>query len=219
MRTLGEPAQNDSKGCGGVMRSAPVGLFGWRLGLSPQEAFRLGFDLAALTHGHPTGGLSGGFLAVLIMGIADGASLPEVLITAKDCLRQEPHHEETLAAVKIAERLASSQALSCDAIAQIGQGWVAEEALAISVYCALVAPDFREGVILAVNHDGDSDSTGAIAGNLLGTMQGAEAIPVEWLTSLELRPVISEIADDLYSFPDWEFSDNSQDIWDKYPGF
>ena len=53
-------------------------------------------------------------------------------------------------------------------------------ALAISIYCALVTRDFRHGVILAVNHDGDSDSTGSITGNLLGTLLGVEALPGEW---------------------------------------
>ena len=227
MRSLGEPARNDSKGCGGVMRSAPVGLFAWRLGQSraPQDTFRLGSQLAALTHGHPTGALSGGFLAVLILGLADGASLSEVLVTAKACLRLEPYHEEMLAAVEMAEMLAASGLPSAAAVARLGAGWIAEEALAISVYSALVAADFREGVLRAVNHDGDSDSTGAIAGNLLGAMFGAKAIPDAWLAPLELRSVISEIANDLYSFRDWNSSEHAEDrqsdenIWRKYPGF
>ena len=98
-----------------------------------------------------------------------------------------------------------------EAIARLGQGWIAEEALAISIYCALVARNFRHGVILAVNHDGDSDSTGAIVGNLL--------------EPLELRDVITELAEDLYAFKDWaigEYSDNAelnQRIRRKYPGF
>jgi hypothetical protein len=99
------PTRNNSKGCGAVVRSAPVGLFAQSLGLSPQDAFRLGFDLAALT-GHPTSGLRSEFLVVIIMGLADGASLPAVFSTAKDCLSQEPHHEETLAAVEMSVFLA-----------------------------------------------------------------------------------------------------------------
>ncbi len=75
--------------------------------------------------------------------------------------------------------------------------------MAISVYCTLVAKNFRDGVILAVNHDGDSDSTGAITGNLLGAMHGIKAIPAPWLEQLELRELITEIAEDLYGFPDW----------------
>lgn len=227
MSSLGEPARNDSKGCGGVMRVAPVGLFAWRLRQqeSPQDAFRLGTELAALTHGHPTGALTGGVLAVLILALTDGASLPEALVASKAILQAEPGHEETLRAIELAEELVVSGLPHEQAIARLGQGWIAEEALAISIYCALVAPNFKHGVILAVNHDGDSDSTGAIVGNLLGAMHGVKAIPAEWLEPLELRDVITEVAEDLYAFKDWEigeYSENeelNQRIWRKYPGF
>lgn len=79
---------------------------------------------------------------------------------------------------------------------------MAEEVLAIAVSCALVAEDFEHGVRLAVSHDGDSDSTGAIAGNLLGAIAGAAAIPPRWLRPLELRHVLEGVAQDLYDFPD-----------------
>ena len=227
MSSLGEPARNDSKGCGGVMRVAPVGLFAWRLrqNESPHDAFRLGTELAALTHGHPTGALTGGVLAVLILALTDGASLADALAASKDILRAETGHEETLRAIEMAEELAVSGLPHEEAIAQLGQGWIAEEALAISIYCALVARNFKQGVILAVNHDGDSDSTGSIVGNLLGATHGVKAIPAEWLEPLELRDVITELAEDLYAFKDWEigeYSENeelNQRIWQKYPGF
>ena len=125
----------------------------------------------------------------------------------------------------MAKELADSDLPHEDAIARLGQGWVAEEALAISIYCTLVARNFKHGVILAVNHDGDSDSTGAIVGNLLGAMHGVKAIPAEWLKPLELRDVITELAEDLYAFKDWaigEYSENKElnkQIWWKYPGF
>jgi len=227
MTSLGEPARNNSKGCGGVMRVAPVGLFAWRQGgrESAQDAFRLGTELAALTHGHPTGSLTGGVLAVLVLALTDGASLPEALATSKAILRPEARCEETLIAIEMAEELASAGLSPEEAISRLGQGWVAEEALAISIYCTLRARNFRDGVTLAVNHDGDSDSTGAIVGNLLGAMCGAKAIPAEWLDPLELREVITELAEDLYAYKDWqigEYSDNEElngRIWRKYPGF
>ncbi len=227
MGSLGEPAHNDSKGCGGVMRIAPVGLFAWRMRCheSIQDAFRLGTELAALTHGHPTGALTGGVLAVLVLALTDGASLEEALVTSKAILQTESDHEETLRAIELAEELAVSRLPHEQAIYRLGQGWIAEEALAIAIYCCLVAGSFKQGVILAVNHDGDSDSTGAITGNLLGSMYGVKAIPVEWLESLELREVITELAEDLYAFKDWEIGEYSsneelnQRIWRKYPGF
>ena len=53
-------------------------------------------------------------------------------------------------------------------------------------------------MIAAVNHGGDSDSTGAITGNILGAAIGYEAIPQFFLDDLELRDVILHMADDLY---------------------
>lgn len=228
MEFLGDsPARNNSKGCGAVMRMAPAGLFVASIGrrVDADAAFELGTDLTAITHGHPTGALAGGAFAVLILELARGATLAEALTTAQKSLVERPHYEETLLALESARLLADQGIDHPSAIRQLGQGWVAEEALAISVYCALVADDFKHGVMLAVNHDGDSDSTGSITGNLLGVAQGLDVIPAEWLEELELRDVIKEVADDLCDFPDWEISDYdygegslTDRIWRKYPG-
>ena len=60
-----------------------------------------------------------------------------------------------------------------DAIHQLGAGWVAEETLAIAIYCSLkYSTDFKKAVTAAVNHEGDSDSTGAVTGNIVGTLRG-----------------------------------------------
>lgn len=75
-----------------------------------------------------------------------------------------------------------------------------DEALAIAVYCAVrYRDDFEKCLIAAVNHSGDSDSTGAIAGNILGASLGYEAIPEKFKADLELRNVILEVAEDLYN--------------------
>ena len=63
----------------------------------------------------------------------------------------------------------------------------------MGLYCALGAKDFEDGIILAVNHSGDSDSTGSITGNLLGAAAGVEAIPDRWLARLELRSTIEAL--------------------------
>jgi ADP-ribosylglycohydrolase len=70
-----------------------------------------------------------------------------------------------------------------------------------------------------VNHDGDSDSTGALAGNLLGTMHGADAIPSSWLEPLELRDAIVTIATDLYECATWPLDDPAAmaQILKRYP--
>ena len=225
MRYLGEfPARNDSNGCGAVMRMAPAGLFAASIGpaFDTEAVFTLGTELSAITHGHPTGALAGGAFAALILELARGALLPTALATVMELLTKQPQHEETLHALQSAIRLAASAVDHPRAIAELGRGWVAEEALAISTYCALVADDFKHGVILAVNHDGDSDSTGSITGNVLGVIHGIEAIPTEWLERLELRDTIQEVADDLLDFPSWKLSEYGDGDFteriSRYPG-
>jgi len=225
MKRLGDPAANNSKGCGGVMRVAPVGLFAWHSRHGEEaasRAFDLASDLAALTHGHPTGQLAAGAFAVLILGLVSGGTLHESLDATIRCLKGRPNHEETLQALEQARFLARSRLPASEAITELGEGWIAEEALAIAVYCALVAKSFEEGVAYAVNHSGDSDSTGSMAGNLLGALHGVDAIPERWLSPLELRDVIAEVADDLLDFSGWDIDgegggEGGESLLAKYP--
>jgi ADP-ribosylglycohydrolase len=192
---LGSPEQpfNQSKGCGGVMRAAPVGLIP---GLG--DPFRTGCDVAAITHGHPSGYLAAGAFATMIREVAGGASLEEAAREALEELGRWPSHQECSEALGAALDCASQGPPGPEIVESLGGGWVAEEALAISLYCALRGQqDFRKGVLLAVNHSGDSDSTGAITGNLLGALLGTEGIPRDWLQQVELRAVIERVADEL----------------------
>jgi ADP-ribosyl-[dinitrogen reductase] hydrolase len=196
-----EEPVNDSKGCGGVMRVAPAGI------LNASDPFDDGCRIAALTHGHPAGYLAAGFLASLVADLMRAVPLPAAIEQGVDKLRRrvdtlpegdvQRKGRECLTIVEFALRLAAESRPPAQQIPRLGEGWVAEEALAIAVYCALSAPTFEEGVVIAVNHDGDSDSTGSITGNILGASLGEHAIPQRWLAQLELRSEIQEIADDL----------------------
>ncbi len=217
---IGQAARNDSKGCGGVMRVAPIGLLFHALTLGSPDvrsehlsrAFDLGCDAAALTHGHPTGFLTAGVMAALVFELLDGTDLMTAIESVIPLLTKKERHEETLTALRKAQSLKASDTEPDEAIRQLGQGWIAEEALAIGVYCVLKARDFEAAVIMAANHDGDSDSTGLIAGHLLGAMRGRSAIPERWLAPLELRAVIEEVADDLAVAGSWRMG-----YWDD-PG-
>ncbi|EGM6703835.1 ADP-ribosylglycohydrolase family protein [Salmonella enterica subsp. enterica serovar Nigeria] len=196
MKSSTEFAQNNSKGCGTVMRLAPVGLFAWSA--RRNDAFTMGNDFGHQTHGHPTGYLAGGFLAELVVKLLNGIELRRAVIELLDMIAFEPDSEELAAIIEKAEKLSQTGLEPLKAIKLLGEGWVAEEALAIGIYCALMATDFRHGVLMAVNHDGDTDSTGSIAGNILGILHGVEGIPAEWLEKVELADVIEEMADKLY---------------------
>jgi ADP-ribosyl-[dinitrogen reductase] hydrolase len=189
--TLEEPI-NQSKGCGAVMRSAPVGLAG-------QEPFDLACRAAALTHGHPSGWIAAGALAVMVSEVAAGLPLARAADQARDRCRRQPRGHEVATALDHAIALArDAGAPGVSQVESLGAGWVAEEALSISVYCALRATSFRAGVLLAVNHSGDSDSTGSITGNLLGTALGMEGVDADLFEGLEGGEVISRVGEDMY---------------------
>ncbi|MBT4520070.1 MAG: ADP-ribosyl-(dinitrogen reductase) hydrolase [Halieaceae bacterium] len=196
MKVLGQQADNNSKGCGGVMRVAPVGLFMDTVQptLDLQGTFDLSCDLAGITHGHPSGRLPAGVLAVVVQLSTRGMGLRESLAQAMTVLVEKEHHEETTTVLERAIALSMQDVCPIDAIEMLGEGWIAEEALAIAVYCCLKAHTFEEAIVIAVNHGGDSDSTGAIAGNILGASQGFGVIPERWLESLELKQTIENSA-------------------------
>jgi ADP-ribosyl-[dinitrogen reductase] hydrolase len=55
-----------------------------------------------------------------------------------------------------------------------------------AVFQALFATDSFEGALIdVVNRGGDSDTTGAILGMIVGALYGAESIPPRWLKALE----------------------------------
>lgn len=182
---------NQSKGCGGVMRVAPVGLVA-------DNPFDLGCEAAALTHGHPAGYLAAGVFAAVIAEVAAGQALPAAIEIALELLQLRAGHQETLAAVRGAQALAANgQTPSAELVETLGEGWIAEEALGIALYCALVSEDFGQGLLLAVNHGGDSDSTGSLTGNVLGATAGLDGLPAAWLQGLAERWLIEQVATDL----------------------
>ncbi|MGP4015301.1 ADP-ribosylglycohydrolase family protein [Saccharopolyspora sp. 5N708] len=183
---------NDSKGCGGVMRAAPVALYS----TDPAEVFRLAARTAALTHSHPAGYHSAGALAVIVQQALLGRSLDDGVWLALQVLETWEDHEETSAMLKTAVDLAEAGVPTPQQIAStLGGGWVGEEALAIAVCAALVGgADVELALRIAVHHDGDSDSTGAICGNIVGALLGVGALPVDWLAELELREVVERMA-------------------------
>ncbi len=213
MGTIEKPI-NNSKGCGGVMRVAPVALALTGSSFDKEFIFEIGAESGAITHGHPSGYLSAGVLAHIIASIIEGRDLFEAVKQAAVVLKEYEGHEECSTALAKAVKLTNSSITDDEAIKMLGEGWVGEEALAIAVYCVLkYSKDFRKAVIASVNHSGDSDSTGAITGNILGAYLGMNSIPKEWAQKLELKEAIVQIADDLL------LGYQEGDEWyERYPG-
>ena len=208
-------AENNSKGCGAVMRVAPCAFFG--------NAFDYATESGRLTHGHPTGYLAAGLFADILQRMAERPdSLEHALTESLATYGHKSGLEETRAMLeRVLFYFYEGYRPTPERIDEFGGGWIAEEALAIGIWCALTATSFEQGLISAVNHSGDSDSTGMIAGHLLGVQYGTAAIPVRWYEGLELRCVIEKVAEDIervprdYSGDGGEFD---QQIERRYPG-
>lgn len=207
--TLGEPI-NNSKGCGGVMRIAPIAL-----SLYEDAVGEVAAKSCALTHGHPLAILSAYALSYIIYyaladypiekavkiaiekmdnWVGEGVDKSQKLIK----LRYKNEKTEITKLFNKAIYLAKSNFEDQEAIRQLGEGWVAEEAVAIAIYCVIKHHNnFEDAVVAAANHDGDSDSTAAIVGNIIGAKLGYEKIPNYYKDNVELKSIILELADDL----------------------
>jgi ADP-ribosylglycohydrolase len=191
---------NESKGCGGVMRVAPIGLYFWQ---DPEKAFRIGADAAALTHSHVSGFLSAGYFSALIAFLVAGEPLEPAAIKSLEILKTYPGHNETLFHLDRAlEMHAGGLKPTPERLEKMGVNWagaVGEEAMAMALFCALSYPnDYPQSVLVAVNHSGDSDSTGSITGQITGLLNGIEALPAEWLTRLNMSEIVTTTAADLF---------------------
>jgi ADP-ribosylglycohydrolase len=128
--------------------------------------------------------------AAIICELAQGADPAAAVQTGLLLAKGEEGGNEVGEALRDAIATSEQPELSVTEIEKLGAGWIAEEALAISVACFLTDLTPRDQMLLAVNHSGDSDSTGSILGNLVGVTKGHRAIPSQWCEDLELVEVV-----------------------------
>lgn len=216
----GKEPRNNSCGCGGVMRTAPLALLNQLHGYSNGDKLYCDMcaaEAARITHKHPLGFIPSAILNDMLMQILEGreqrlesyveqalSRLPEIVSEEDDNKKYSELWPEEIRKQKRlitkALDLAHSDVEDHYAIESIGGGWTGHEALAIAIYSATKHQDsFDDAIVSCVNHSGDSDSTGAICGNIMGALLGRSAIPAYFTDKLELREVIEEMATDLYT--------------------
>ena len=217
------PVNNNSCGCGGVMRTAPLAILDYLHGYADGDykyCDMVAAEAARMTHKHPLGFLPSAVLNDILMQIFNGdvncaSDLWRAVMEAVDRLPEivsEPDGGKTYGELwpedvcRLSNILEKALQMSASgfydhvAIERIGGGWTGHEALAIAIYSAVKHFDsFEDAIISSVNHSGDSDSTGAICGNIMGAIHGRSAIPEHYTNDLELLDVIEEIAEDLYT--------------------
>lgn len=226
MGTIEKPL-NNSKGCGGIMRIAPIAAYVGFLQSSDKYAFHMqeAAEAAAITHGHPLGWLTAAALAYILNRIIKKPNrepLKNIITECRDAIGRcfgkynvQDDMEKMFHLWTFAEELAANSEPDTVNIERIGGGWVAEETLGIALYCCLRYPDdFDKAIIAAANHSGDSDSTASVVGNIMGARLGYGAISDRWKENLELKDIILTVADDLCD--DCQMSDYGSykdDVW------
>lgn len=206
----GKDPMNNSKGCGGVMRVAPIPLYAAvQNRMSIDEADLLAAEAAEITHQHPLGYISAALMSHVIYRLVldeepTQERLERYIMEGVATIRKhyQTYHNDVERMAELAERaifLLDNGKTDLENIGHLGEGWTGEEALAIALFCTLKHFDsFENAMIAAVNHGGDSDSTGAVTGNILGAAIGYEAIPQYYKDDLEMHNLILHMADDLY---------------------
>jgi ADP-ribosylglycohydrolase len=199
-----------SKGCGANMRVAPVGLL-HPGDVGPTRAALAQFQ-AALTHGHPTGLAASDLTAYAIADLVAGGrpeDLVQKLVDYAQTQRTIYHQEwlgrlwvrwdmaspeefiargwdECIATLQRLQRALQSADPAQDPCLATGAGWIAEEALATSLFCFLLFPHDPLAVIRrAAVSSGDSDSIACLAGAFVGAYLGLAAWPADWIERIE----------------------------------
>jgi ADP-ribosylglycohydrolase len=164
---------NDSMGCGGVMRVAPIGFLHPS---DPAHSFTLGVKAAAMTHGHPMGYIPAGALSWLINRLAQGESMKAAVFELEEYLRGVENAGLMRTLILSAMKIAPISEIAPEHVEVLGGGWVGHECLAIAILAALADVPLERKFEIAVNHSGDSDSTAAVLGNLIGAEVGHRAL-------------------------------------------
>lgn len=205
----GKDPMNSSKGCGGIMRVAPIGLYGASHSWPLEKTAKIAGEAAEITHLHPLSTYSSAALAILcqlcmktdFVNVQKFKDYVEQMldVVTKVYGEEAPAMVDFKKIIRKAVRLEDNLLCDWEVIENgLGGGWVAEETLAIAIFSVLRhINDFNACMICAVNHGGDSDSTGAVAGNIIGAIIGYEAIPDKFTKSIQLKELLITTADAL----------------------
>jgi ADP-ribosylglycohydrolase len=191
-----EAGVKDSKGCGACMRVAPVGY------LYQGDAGRLQSVARAqgtLTHRHPTADaacIGAAYLVKLALDNVDPVDYPGRMLGFAG--GHAPEFDNAIMRVEPVLDWPDAEAALHSIGPTRGGGWIAEEAVAMALYCVMRHPaDYAAAVRLAANISGDSDSVASITGGILGARLGTRPIPADWVARLENREYLTDLADRL----------------------
>lgn len=184
------PTAPDTAGNGSLMRLAPVALF---YSGDPRAAVRYAAQSSRTTHGNPAAVDACRYFAGLLVGAASGVAKDQLLGEMYSPVREG--WTETPLVPEI-EEVARGSFRRRQPPEIRGSGYVVRS-LEAALWALHHHDDFRSGALAAVNLGEDADTTGAIYGQLAGTLYGAGGIPASWRERIWNGAQIEELADAL----------------------
>ncbi len=187
---------NENMDNGGIKRVAPIGMYFYS---STKRAFEMGCACAAITHGSPVGYISAGCYSAIIAELIQGEELEDAVHNVMRLVQSVPDGDICYRTLKYAMELVENDSVEpMEAVRKMGLGYEAYEALAISVFCAVLHKENTKFAIeLAANQDGASDTCASITAAILGAYKGEAAFPKKWVKKLQYRELVESIADKL----------------------
>lgn len=180
---------NDSKGCGGIMRVAPIAFLNRDL----DDIIYLGCMQAAITHGHPEGYLSSGFFAGLIYLGIKGYDFDTAYKEVKDKIIKYKDNEKFINYLdKIEKKFVIEFNSPNDMTEEIGEGWTGETALGLAMYAFKQSKSFEHAIVIATNHRGDSDSTASMAAQLFASFKNLEEDDLIVFNLIDISEIINK---------------------------
>lgn len=177
-------------------RVGPLGRVGV-LGLVLDDPLYVAMENASLTHGHPDVMWSAGALALIVRAVTDGEQITDAVEATIATLGHEPDARIVAESMWRALDLAQLGPASPETLEQLGSGWVAHEALAYAVCCAVAAPDGISALQAATNHSGPSGTVASACGHIVGAGLGTDWIPRAWIHALDAREIIETLLEDV----------------------
>lgn len=183
-------ANRDSQANGALMRASPLGV--WGAGRPPARLHDAAAADAMLSHPHPVCVAANlVFTHAIALAVETGADPRSVHAAALHLTTTEPR-------ARHAAPLLAAALLRAPDDLESRMGSVAV-ALQNAFYQLLHADSVEEGVCNTVRRGGDTDTTAAIAGALLGAVHGADAVPDRWrkgvLGCVTTRPLAYQCGD------------------------
>lgn len=186
------PLDEDAPATGEVAsRGAPIGLLHSVGGFEPDRLRADAEGVVRLTHGSPAAVAAATAVAYGVRLAARGETPRERWAAETADFLDDSGGGEVAAGLRRVDALVTAGTPVAEALATLGTGPAAREAVPAAFAAAMAAGVFEDAVLAAANSGGATDTVGSIAGALAGAAEGASGIPQALIDGLEGRIYVS----------------------------